>query len=404
MLVGCESTGVEHTQTTGIFGKGSSNRCFEYCIEKVDVDGGEQCVKYAPGMANICLKESGKVYPRNTFILRDSQSSPSPQLFKVVSVFFATDRKQTGPAIFGTERAKTLTYGVVQVNIPRDHTRGEPDRPSWIRLKILGENPHKDMMIMSTTIASSADFLSALREKVHDSSRKSLLVFIHGFRVSFEDAALRTAQMAYDLQFDGAAVFFSWPSQDALWSYSVDEQSIVNAEPHLEHFLHEVLEHSDADSVYLIAHSMGNRGLARALVNLAASDPTEVKRIKEVILTAPDIDSTEFTEQIAPGLKKLGAPVTLYASSNDKALAMSKSLHGGNRAGEAGPNIVVVNGIETIDVSQLETDFIGHAYPANNASVLVDIWYLVHDDMRASQRCCLNATALQGRPFWIYAR
>ncbi|WP_429550866.1 alpha/beta hydrolase [Paraburkholderia sp. MM5477-R1] len=38
-------------------------------------------------------------------------------------------------------------------------------------------------------------------------------LFIRGFKVGFVDAARRTAQMAYDLGFDGAPVFFSWPSQ-----------------------------------------------------------------------------------------------------------------------------------------------------------------------------------------------
>jgi esterase/lipase superfamily enzyme len=36
---------------------------------------------------------------------------------------------------------------------------------------------------------------------------------VHGYNVSFDDAALRTAQLAYDLTFDCPAAFFSWPSK-----------------------------------------------------------------------------------------------------------------------------------------------------------------------------------------------
>jgi esterase/lipase superfamily enzyme len=115
---------------------------------------------------------------------------------------------------------------------------------------------------------------------------------------------------------------------------------------------------------------MGNRGVTRALINLAKKDPDGVKRIKEVILAAPDIGATYFTEQIAPDLVALGAPITLYASSNDNALLASKKAHGGLRAGEAGQDMVILKGIETIDASNTDTDLIGHSYYGDRRSVL----------------------------------
>ena len=33
----------------------------------------------------------------------------------------------------------------------------------------------------------------------------------------------RTAQIAYDLKFEGAPIVYSWPSQEGLLSYTVDE-------------------------------------------------------------------------------------------------------------------------------------------------------------------------------------
>jgi esterase/lipase superfamily enzyme len=48
---------------------------------------------------------------------------------------------------------------------------------------------------------------------------------VHGFNVSFENALRRTAQIAYDLDFDGAPFLFSWPSRDSLLSYASDWQS-----------------------------------------------------------------------------------------------------------------------------------------------------------------------------------
>jgi esterase/lipase superfamily enzyme len=259
-------------------------------------------------------------------------------------------------------------------------------------------------MVLSISSESPTAFFAALRAKVLTCERKSLLVFVHGYHVSFADAARRTAQMAYDLGFDGAPVFFSWPSQDRVLAYTVDEQSIADAQPHLEHFLRDVLKQSNAENVYLIAHSMGNRGLTRALAALAVTEPQEVKRIKEVILAAPDMSTVEFTEQVVPGLRKLGAPITLYASSNDRALALSEQLHGGKRAGESGDHLVVLNGIETIDASNTDTDLVGHSYYGDRRTVLADMWYLINGDMRARQRCCLKPTLFHSLPYWVFLK
>jgi esterase/lipase superfamily enzyme len=37
------------------------------------------------------------------------------------------------------------------------------------------------------------------------------LIFVHGYNMSFDNAARRAAQIAYDINFDGATFLFSWP-------------------------------------------------------------------------------------------------------------------------------------------------------------------------------------------------
>jgi esterase/lipase superfamily enzyme len=94
--------------------------------------------------------------------------------------------------------------------------------------------------------------------------------------------------------------------------------------------------------------------------------------------------------------------VTLYASSRDKALALSKELHGGWRAGDSGDHIVVVPPIDTIDVSNVDTSFEGHVYFGNNASVISDLFYLIRDGKRPSERFGLVAKKLDGKPYWMF--
>jgi esterase/lipase superfamily enzyme len=322
-------------------------------------------------------------------------------------VYYGTDRQVTGQEpepTFGTTRSDHLTFGEVEISIPRDHRMGVLESPSIWRFEFR-EDPAKHVMVVHTSTLDGAAFWAAMRHDILASSRKSVLLFIHGFNVSFVDAARRTAQMAYDLGFDGAPVFFSWPSQGKLspLAYAADEQAIIDAQPHLEQFLRNILSQSGAGNVYLIAHSMGNRGLAHVLASLAANNPDAVRRIKAVILAAPDIGTTEFTKQIAPGLLQLGAPVTLYASSRDNALAASEQWHNGARLGESGVHLVVLDGIETIDASDAGDDLLGHSYYGGRTA-LSDMFYLIRDGLPASRRCCLHASSLQGRPYWVFMK
>ncbi|MFM0174649.1 alpha/beta hydrolase [Paraburkholderia sediminicola] len=148
---------------------------------------------------------------------------------------------------------------------------------------------------------------------------------------------------------------------------------------------------------------MGNRGLTRALVNFR-NHPDQAYRLREVVLAAPDIDTDVFVHQIAPSLVAIGAPVTLYASSTDRALALSEMIHGGPRAGDAGENLVLLNGIETIDVTNVDTDLTGHSYVGDRRSILSDLYYIIQGDMRANTRFGLSRKTRNGSDYWVFNR
>ena len=326
--------------------------------------------------------------------------------YAVVRTFFATDRNLTGKTkpdeMFGIARSN-LTYGACDVSIPRDHRMGELESPSIWRLE-LREYPAKHIVLLSTAISSKDKFFSDVAARVRASPRSSAFLFVHGYNVTFADAARRTAQISYDLGFDGAPVFYSWPSQGTPPAYTVDEQNIEWAQANLRGFLEDFFTRSDAQSVYLIAHSMGNRALTRALASLLTDKPALRNRLKEVILAAPDIDADVFKRDIAPALTATGRPVTLYASSEDLALIASKKVHGYPRAGDSGQGLVVVAGIETIDATTTDTSLLGHSYFAETRSVLSDMFYLIRNDQRADQRFGLHGIDTQAGRYWEFMR
>ena len=212
----------------------------------------------------------------------------------------------------------------------------------------------------------------------------------------------RTAQIAYDLAFEGVPVFYSWPSQGTIPAYTIDEQTIEWAEVNLRGFLDVFFTRSDAENVYLIAHSMGNRALTRAVASLLTDKPALRNRLKEVILTAPDIDADVFKRDIAPVLTATGRPITLYASSEDLALVASKKVHGYPRAGDSGQGLVVLAGIETIDSTGTETSLLGHSYFAETHSVLSDMFYLIRNGHRADQRFGLRGIDSHAGRYWAF--
>ncbi|MCB0434078.1 MAG: alpha/beta hydrolase, partial [Mangrovimonas sp.] len=195
---------------------------------------------------------------------------------------------------------------------------------------------------------------------------------------SFADAAKRTAQISYDLKFDGEAVFYSWPSKESVAEYTRDESNIEWAQHDLELFLTDYISKSGAEEIYLVAHSMGNRGLTRAITNVIKEHPEYKEKIKEIILAAPDIDADVFKRDIAPKMiQTIQKPITLYVSSDDLALKASKEVHGYARAGDSGDGLVVINGIETVDATGIDTSFLSHSYFADTSSIIADIFDLI---------------------------
>jgi len=301
---------------------------------------------------------------------------------------------------YGNERGR-LERGICKVSIPKGHRIGELEAPSILRLEI-NEDERKHVVLRSIVPQEEQKFFAELHDCVERSPRKELLLFIHGYNVKFEDAARRTAQMAYDLEFQGAPVFYSWPSQGGLLKYSVDETNVMWTVPHLKQFLLEVSARSGAEQVNLIAHSMGNRALTSALREIESELRENAQLFNQVVLAAPDIDAEVFRRDIAPAIARTARHVTLYASSNDQALIASKQVHGYPRAGESGAHVVVVPEIETVDVSAIDTSLLGHSYYGNNDSILADMYHLIHRGLPARLRKSLKPAQRESLTYWIF--
>jgi kumamolisin len=316
----------------------------------------------------------------------EQSASKETQDATLVQVFYATDRMKvadlTGSVEYGAERSTkgTLYYGRCEVSIPESHEMGKLETPSILRLEFR-PNPKRHIILSNTYILGEDAFFELLNASVAKSAAKDAFVFVHGYNVSFEDAARRTGQIAYDLAFVGAPIFYSWPSNCKVADYLKDDNNMTWSTPHLEYFLNLLAYKSRAERIHIIAHSMGNRGVCDALKALSYNTTSQLK-FNHLVLAAPDIDADTFQE-LAATLQRLASRVTLYESSQDKALQVSKMIRGNPRAGEP---LLVVRGMDTIDASAVDTDFLGHSYFSNNWPLLSDIHSILFSDEPASGR------------------
>ena len=192
--------------------------------------------------------------------------------------------------------------------------------------------------------------------------------------MSFDKAARRTAQIAYDLDFKGAPMMFSWPSEGSLLAYLSDREDVEWSAVHIERFLSDLLTQAKVRKLHLIAHSMGNQGLIRALYVMALRNADRSSPLFEnVILAAPDFDAQRFNEELAPEIISLAKRWTLYASDKDTALDASTAL----AAKRLGLPLSVAPGVDTVDASGVEVtpwsvpEF--HSYYASKLRVLRDL-------------------------------
>jgi esterase/lipase superfamily enzyme len=317
-----------------------------------------------------------------------------------VRVLFATDRRveTRRPLAFGTEAAdgNQISYGTCFVSVPRDHRMGELEGPSIWRLQFRPD-PEHHVVVLSKELADQARFFDDVRHLAERSDERDALVFVHGFNVEFDDAARRTAQLAYDLGFKGPAITFSWPSQATLLGYNRDARNVELSTDSLRMVLSDLSKKANV-RIHVIAHSMGNRALIGALSKLD-SDVT----IRQIALIAPDIDA-ELFRRLARSFPSSVGPITLYASSRDAALLAAESFAGYPRAGQGGQNIVVTPGIDTVDASSVDTSLtgLGHSYYADASQILSDL-FAFFQGKPASKRFGLRAAQGKDGPYWIFA-
>lgn len=356
--------------------------------------------------SNSVRKTEERCKCRSRYLLcKKKQSKPQ---FQTYQVLYGTNRKegnhQKGNTIsFREKRNKKLSLGQCCVSIPKKHRQGELERPGWLYKHLFGESPKKHFTILDNNVVNQNHFIKLLKEKFEDSGANDVLLFIHGFNTSFKDAIYRTAQLGYDLCFRGAVTAFSWPSQGRGIDYISDIQSAEYSIPFLSDFIELILSSSNIGRFHIIAHSMGNLILCKALEKLNSKGIYPNSIINQIILAAPDIDRDVFFTQILPIIKTT-PNITLYACDKDNALKISRKLRSNYiRLGEGGNNLLVADGLDSIDASEVKMTTLGHTYFAQETSLLNEI-HMVLENLPPNSRMLQECFNAKQQKYWKLKR
>ncbi len=262
------------------------------------------------------------------------------------TVYFATNRIANHPA----DRPGNYSFGIVSPANPLQMTYGTAFVDS------AGLTADKLGAIQSIHDLQKGGFSQETFDDLADGGR-NILVFIHGFANSFEDAITRAAFNREWLSEGGVAdadtavVAFSWPSRGQVITlpfltlpYNEDQKAAGKSGMHLMRFFSNLLPilekaRQNGRRTFLLAHSMGNLALQSAVEAWFAQGNGDADLFDEAILAAPDIvDSAFATPAPLSDLGRLARRISILYSGGDRVLdVLSETLNSARRLGQDGP-------------------------------------------------------------------
>lgn len=294
-----------------------------------------------------------------------------------IRIFTATNRLQERnfpdctDRYYTTKGSREVSYFSCDINVPKMHSVGAID---------VGKNQSSKDKFFSMGNQKSMDRDKFFRN-IENQSGDEILVFIHGFNVTFEESSYRAAQMAYDLKFQGSVITFSWPAgpennfiEGVLknLTYEDDRRNAADSVEYAIQFFQD-LSHIKK-KIIIVVHSMGHQVAIPALFKIAQSK--NKRFIDELIMNAPDFDITEMRAMIHI-IRPMAKRITMYCSPSDNALMASKAVNSNHRAGLCAK----IYGVDVINVNEVDSPVmgvggLGHGYYSSRP-LMTDLMQLI---------------------------
>lgn len=370
-------------------------------------------------------------------------------------LLYITDREPTAGSgnrlSYGAKRAIYLSFGSVSIAPRRNASAGRKE----FRVDAVSEAgrfPATPYGVVATAnglrrtpqaVAAHEQAVASLQAEIGrrlaTAERKEVVVFVHGYNNSFEDAALATDEICRSLQNQFVCIVLTWPAGGAggsFFGYNIDRESSEFAVADFKKAVRVIAGTKGVERLHLLAHSRGTDVLASVVQQLAIeayvsrSSLWQRYKIANAVFFAPDIDLDVASSKLfawvsdpdlAFGSKSTPSALpsqgsmhlTVYSSPRDEALKASTLISGSAlRLGQLAVGNLPSDRSEAasrwagshmgglVDFVEYSggSGFIGHSYFLSDATIKTDLVALIRDRAKAGdpRRQLVEIK----RPFW----
>lgn len=295
----------------------------------------------------------------------------------VLPIFVASTRRDDRERTAGYDTPKpNAHFAFITVSVPPGHKPGQIELPSWGKA-----NPREHFVTTQNSPVEPDAFTQQLATHLSGrvGSNRDVLVFVHGFNTTLDEARFRLAQLTADGRFGGVPVLFTWPSTNSVLSYVTARENATISRDALTKLLTDISRTPGVGRIHVLAHSMGAWLSMEALRETSIGGQRHLDgKLGNVMLAAPDIDLSVFRQQ----MQRIGAGanVAVFSSTGDRALSLSSTIAGDRpRLGAINPNNARDRaelerlGVKVYDLSAISDGWINHGAYATAPNVVRQI-------------------------------
>ena len=332
--------------------------------------------------------------------------------------FFITNRKKSKDDEilenrFGSEREAELKFGFFDTVIEPSVGLGMFINPSeWFQ--------NEEIVVKNMEALQQQAFVEQMRELVDASPRRSLLIVVHGFRERFPSALRKTAFVGHILDINSPIMVFDWPGDQgsSLRGYRRARSVATESGAELAKTLELIVRDVQPDKLWVLANSMGAQVVADAFSHLYQNPAFADAGIEfeDVILTAPDVSHEEFDNRFKKEITSLTRNLTVYVSSNDRALVMSRLVNRGDtRRGESTLNPDMLDEaarivelvdpdselVTLVDVTPVNRTRNFHNFSLETPEFFDDMFLRLTNEQTPSARPLYQLQTPEGATYWV---
>ena len=337
--------------------------------------------------------------------------------------FYVTNRRlgaDDGPLEerFGNERERVLKFGFFDTELEPTLGLGMIINPTdWFQ--------NEEIQLKQVQSLDQSEFIAQLRQQVQASPLRSILINVNGFRERFPSALRKTAFLSHVLDINSPVLVFDWPGDQGSTprGYRRAQRIAGESGAELAQTLGLIIRQVQPERLWLVANSMGGEVVVHAFSILyQEADLADAEaEIEDVVLTAPDVDREEFNNQFKREIAALARNLTVYVSSNDRALLISRVLNRGRRLGEATLNprnpdqfeeaarvleLVEPNSelVTLVDVTPVNRTRNFHNFSLETPEFFDDLFLRLTNTNTPSNRLIYQVRTPDGAVYWVLTR